>query len=60
MSQNEIKRWCRQDYGLHGNQRLTKINMIKQEFTIWIGDCSCEIPFSTRLKRELLLEKILG
>jgi len=60
MSYNEIERWCRRDYGLHGNQKIRNINLSKMEFTLWIGDCSCQIPFSSRLKRELKLELLLA
>lgn len=60
MSQNEIKRWCRQDYGLHGNQRISNVNLLKYEFTIMIGDCKANIPFSKRLKRQLKIESLLN
>lgn len=58
MSQNEIERWCRRDYGLHGNHKIRNINLTKMEFTLWVGECCCKIPFSTLLKRQLKLEKL--
>jgi hypothetical protein len=58
MSQINIKKWIKDHFNLHGNQKvyLTDYNT----FWITIGDCSTmEIPFPQSLMRQLLIESIL-
>lgn len=57
MKEEEIKKWIRNSYNLHGNQKV----YLTDNFSFWIriGDCdSMEIPFPTSLVRELQLESI--
>lgn len=57
MKDKEIKKWIRNHFNLHGNQ---KIILKKNKFLIRYGDCqSLEIPFPKDLEREIKLELIL-
>lgn len=58
MKDKEIKKWIRNHFNLHGNQ---KIILNKNKFWIKLGDCeSIQIDFPISLKRQLKLESILN
>ena len=58
MNENQIKEWCRKEYGFRNNTKIRDIDLIKQEFKIKLGDCFAHVPFPKSLIRELKLNQI--